>query len=187
MSDTEILVRDSIAFLHQGLALIEGIEDADYRRPPPLPQASSVGAHLRHVLDHYQCLLRGIPGGVVDYDLRERDAQVESVREAGLAHLRSLTQSLSPLARLPADYALGVRLSTAAGHREHGLTASTLGRELQYLVSHTVHHYAVIALLLRFEQVAVPEDFGLSPSTLAFLRSGGRDVDGGRLQGRSEP
>lgn len=47
---------------------------------------------------------------------------------------------------------------------------STLHRELQFLVSHTVHHYAlIVALLGRLSYELEPEhaDFGIAPSTLA--------------------
>jgi uncharacterized damage-inducible protein DinB len=42
---------------------------------------------------------------------------------------------------------------------------SSVGRELAFVVSHTIHHCAVIALLLRDLGVAVPPRFGYAPST----------------------
>ena len=48
-------------------------------------------------------------------------------------------------------------------------TSSTLGRELLFLLSHTIHHYALIDLLLREEGFEVPPDFGMAPSTLKHL------------------
>ena len=44
--------------------------------------------------------------------------------------------------------------------------ASTLSRELQFLVSHTVHHDALIAAAARALGVATEPDFGIAPSTL---------------------
>ena len=43
---------------------------------------------------------------------------------------------------------------------------STISRELQYLASHTVHHYALIALHLRDAGFTTDPDFGVAPSTL---------------------
>jgi uncharacterized damage-inducible protein DinB len=43
--------------------------------------------------------------------------------------------------------------------------ASTPDRELQFLASHTVHHFALVALLLRLAGVSVPDGFGVATAT----------------------
>ena len=43
---------------------------------------------------------------------------------------------------------------------------STTGRELQFLVSHTVHHFAMIGGICRALEVEMEENFGVAPSTL---------------------
>ena len=45
---------------------------------------------------------------------------------------------------------------------------SSVARELQFLVSHTVHHYAVIAAMLRPQGIEPGVDFGVAPSTLKY-------------------
>ena len=40
---------------------------------------------------------------------------------------------------------------------------STLGRELAYVNSHTIHHQALIAVLLELAGVPVPDHLGLAP------------------------
>ncbi|MEP0552783.1 MAG: hypothetical protein ABJE29_00430, partial [Balneola sp.] len=52
------------------------------------------------------------------------------------------------------------------GEGESPWSVSSIRRELQFLVSHTVHHYALIGLILKTMDVEVPEDFGVAPSTL---------------------
>jgi hypothetical protein len=39
-------------------------------------------------------------------------------------------------------------------------------RELQFLLSHTVHHYALMALILRLQGFNPAAEFGVAPSTL---------------------
>ena len=46
-------------------------------------EGSPVGAHFRHVFDHYQVLLGGLAGARIDYDARRRDPRLE--RERGYA------------------------------------------------------------------------------------------------------
>src|SRR6185369_10770260 len=42
---------------------------------------------------------------------------------------------------------------------------STLARELAFVVSHTIHHQAIVGILLAFHDYSVPDRFGHSPST----------------------
>jgi len=44
--------------------------------------------------------------------------------------------------------------------------SSSLGREFQFLISHTIHHFALIAGLCRLHGVSICNDFGVAPSTL---------------------
>jgi uncharacterized damage-inducible protein DinB len=46
---------------------------------------------------------------------------------------------------------------------------TTVGRELVFVLSHTVHHNALIAVMARTLGVSVPDRFGYAPSTLAHL------------------
>jgi hypothetical protein len=47
---------------------------------------------------------------------------------------------------------------------------SSIGRELQFLLSHTIHHYALIALALRLQGYEPSAEFGVAPSTLQYWR-----------------
>jgi hypothetical protein len=48
---------------------------------------------------------------------------------------------------------------------------SSVGRELQTLSSHTIHHFALIGMTLLAHGVAVDPDFGMAPSTLRYKQS----------------
>jgi uncharacterized damage-inducible protein DinB len=48
---------------------------------------------------------------------------------------------------------------------------SSVGRELAFVVSHTIHHLAVIAFLLRDLSIEVPSRFGYAPTTPAFAEA----------------
>ena len=45
--------------------------------------------------------------------------------------------------------------------------ATTIGREIAFVVQHTIHHCALIAVLLERKNVEVPVRFGYAPSTPA--------------------
>jgi hypothetical protein len=44
-----------------------------------------------------------------------------------------------------------------------------VGRELAFVLSHTVHHNALIAIMAQTLGVPVPARFGYAPSTIAYL------------------
>ena len=49
-------------------------------------------------------------------------------------------------------------------------SGSTVRRELQFLLSHSIHHYALIATICHANGFPVPEGFGVAPSTLRYRR-----------------
>lgn len=134
--------------------------------------AASAGSHLRHCLDAFDRLLEGVGTGAVDYDRRARDPRTEADPLRALERIEALrAELLARMAREP-DHPLLVRADEPDLAAHEGFVASTLSRELRALASHTVHHYALVALVLRLRGVAVPATFGVAPSTLAHRRSG---------------
>jgi uncharacterized damage-inducible protein DinB len=159
------LTERNIAILAQGRDLLARLTDDEYVAAAPSGLRGGVGPHFRHVLDHYELFLAGCAGQVVDYDVRKRETSVERDRGAALAKLGEVVGGLLVLAEVDAARALLVKVDSGeADERFEG--ASSIGRELQFLVSHTVHHYAVIAVMLRARGIDPGRDFGVAPSTL---------------------
>ena len=84
--------------------------------------------------------------------------------------LRNLIEEETPV---------GVLVKMDCGGEDDGWQPSTLGRELQFLVSHTVHHFAMIGGMCSCLDVKMEEGFGVAPSTLKYreLRSIDRNDD----------
>ncbi len=162
------LIRDNIAFLHQGIALLENIEDHIYQNDHHTYFQNGVGKHFRHVLDHYGNFFDGIITGI-DYDARERDPRLESDRafaiEKSQENINALThlENRLDLFEKPISIKCNEGIDNCA---ENLWSESNLKRELSFLISHTVHHYAMIALILRIQGSNPPADFGIAPSTL---------------------
>lgn len=58
------------------------------------------------------------------------------------------------------DRSLTVRNEREGAGNEGQWLASSVGRELQFLLGHMVHHHAIIALLLSQQGIELPEGFG---------------------------
>lgn len=163
------LVSANLDLLRQGSDLIRRLPDAGYGTSAG--EAAPVGPHFRHVIEHYSCFLAGRAAGRVNYDARERDAKLERDRGAALRRIEELARELARLAGADLEAAAEVRLECGSGGEPEQWSRSTIGRELQFLLSHTVHHFALIGLLLAQRGIATGPDFGVAPSTLEHRRT----------------
>jgi uncharacterized damage-inducible protein DinB len=126
--------------------------------------SGTVGEHVRHILDHVSALLTSGPGDLLSYDHRERGAAVETDLAAAVERIFHVMAIIERRSDRTLDDPIQVTsMVSASGTAVTGW--STLGRELAFVVSHTIHHQAIIALLLAFQGVGVPERFGYAPST----------------------
>ncbi|MEL6343613.1 MAG: DinB family protein [Myxococcota bacterium] len=162
-------IQDNLRCLTQALDLLDQLSDEDYAHPFPTPLGCAIGAQLRHIIDHYTCLLRGIRDGVVDYEDRPRDQTIARSRAVARQTLEAI---MDELRALPADRThrpLSVQIATGALADVHsGPAPSSLARELQFVLLHTVHHYALIAVELRTRGLPCDPDLGVAPATLAW-------------------
>lgn len=166
------LIGINVRWLRQALRLLDGLTDVAYSTTPRGFGPHRAGAHLRHILEFYQCFLEGLDLSHIDYDARRRDEAIENSREAAGAAIRSIIRALETSHELRGERIIWVRMEDAEanGIREEFMESS-ISRELQVLSSHTVHHFALIAMTLRMHGVEVDADFGMAPSTLRFLTS----------------
>jgi uncharacterized damage-inducible protein DinB len=155
---TEILIAENIKALREAQKLLEGMDDCTFTQVQTPTFTSSIGAQLRHCLDFYQCFLRGIKNNKVDYDCRERDEATEQNRAHAIARVEQTTTSLWKLTDDQAT--LWVKQDSPYW------STSSLRRELQFLLSHLVHHQALVAAMLRVQGFVPNEDIGVAPATL---------------------
>jgi len=165
------LTGNNIYVLKQGLDLLGQLDDHLYVSVKQPAFKSGVGTHFRHCLDSYTCFLSGVEEGRIDYDLRARDARIETDRAVAIAKTESVINGLQTLSITDGRTPLLVKLETASDQEAASWGNSSLMRELQFLVSHTIHHYAIMALLLRLQGFEPGQDFGVAPSTLESWRS----------------
>jgi len=153
------------AVLAQGIDALDRHGEALFRAP------ASIGAQFRHIVDHYRCFLRGLPSGRIDYDARDRDPLLENDPAQTRAALAEVSRELSELEPVQRDHRILVHVATTADEDSAAdWASSTVKRELVFLQSHTVHHFALIALLARTALIELAEDFGVAPSTLAHRK-----------------
>jgi len=162
---TLLTIPANCAVLAQGIDALDRHGEALFRAPAP------IGPQFRHIVDHYRCFLRGLPSGRIDYDARDRDPLLENDAAQTRAALAEVSRELSELEPVQRDHRILVHVATTADDDSAAdWASSTVKRELLFLQSHTVHHFALIALLARTAGIELGEDFGVAPSTLAYRK-----------------
>jgi hypothetical protein len=163
-----MLVEINVNWLSQALAILSSINDQAYAVSPAQMDPHKVGGHLRHILEFYECFLGGLETMRIDYDSRKRDNTIATSRQAASARITAIVNDLQTNPLLRKEALLLVRAEDA---EELALTdpflPSSIARELLTLSSHTIHHFALIAMTLRAHGVEIHPDFGMAPSTLS--------------------
>ena len=167
MQKRVLVVKSNIFFIQQGIDLLEDITDELYTSENGEYNKSGIGRHFRHIIEHYFSMINGYTGKV-DYDARERDLRLEKDRKWMIQSMRGVIDSLEKLIDEPAllNNEVEVRSNEGIGEEDSPMSISTVRRELQFLVSHTVHHYALIGLILKTMGYSPDPSFGVAPSTL---------------------
>ncbi len=161
-ADAERLLRFNRELLDQALDLV-----ALHDRPHAPAYASHAGAHLRHVIEHYEALLLRPLGEPLAYDNRPRDRELERCTLRARARLLRLQQRLQGWTRATLDTPVRVLSRGGVLGEFEFATVSSLGRELMFLANHAVHHFALLQVVCREQGLAMGSRFGKAPATLA--------------------
>ncbi len=160
------LIIGCISLLEEGMRLLERLDDEVYAKTSVLSPRGSVGTHLRHCLDFYRSFLSGFESGRIDYNCRQRDSLIQTDRGYAIHEICQLVAELREI--LPIFRIAPILITTEDGSSGGSWCGSSVVRELEFLRSHTIHHYSLMAILLRFEGIDPGEEFGVAPSTLRY-------------------
>jgi len=172
MPDTKLhsaLLTLNKRWLRQALDLLARVDQQRFSTSPEGLAPHRMCSHLRHIIEFYECFLNGLTSTHVDYDARQRDLTIECSPAAAATRICSVIDRLESDPALLYDNVLFVRAEDAEGLvLADPYLMSSVARELAMLSSHTIHHFALIAMILRAHGVAMDSDFGMAPSTLRF-------------------
>ena len=158
---THSLIHQTASVLRQLTDAINQLEHQDYKKPLETLSGSSIGQHVRHIIEFYQCMMNGYDKGILNYDQRVRDKMIEESREFAVQCINKImfdlkTTDLSQKITLEVVYDQTIKLTT------------TMERELVYNIEHTIHHMALIKIGIKAigSQILLPAEFGVATSTL---------------------
>lgn len=152
-----------LALVQQINHVISQLTPAQYHRPLPEFDGSSLGQHFRHILEFFQCLEDGCQSGTVDYAARNRNPVYETNPEIASAAFEAFDYALPKF-----DLAQPIQVRAEFGADARPCYESTIGRELLFVYDHAIHHLAIIkiGLICHYPDISVDKDLGVSPSTV---------------------
>jgi hypothetical protein len=152
-------LRQQIESLH---LLVSSLNDDAYCYNSPLLNSASIGQHSRHIIELLQCLAEGYQAGIVNYDNRKRNKQIETDRLFATKCLENLNE----IFQNPDKQMLVEGCFELSGY-ETSVVNSTYYRELIYNIEHAVHHMALIKVVLNELKLPLEySNFGVAYATI---------------------
>ena len=149
--------------LERGIKLLNAISDKEYSDNSVAPYYSSIGIHMRHILDVFDCIFEGLESKKVDLAARKRNELAEIKVNIGLIYFEEIIKKLKNLESENLNIVVEVQDDLGLGV----VTANyTLASALIQAHSHAIHHFASIGYVISQLGISLPDaDFGYNPTT----------------------
>jgi len=127
--------------------LSENLTDKQLTEGLPVLNGSSIGAHIRHILEFYVCLLESSNNNTLNYDNRKRDSTIEVFTKKCVL---IIDQILQGIIKYEQDFEITLCADYSTNEAKDIVTVkTTFFRELLYNIEHLVHHLAIIKIGVR--------------------------------------
>jgi hypothetical protein len=164
MNSPLILQTESV--LYQLTDAINQLKHGDYKKPLETLSLSSIGQHVRHIIEFYQCMMNGHEKSVINYDRRIRDKMIEESREFAL---QCVNKILFDIKSIELNKSLSLEVSYEQNKEDASfMLSTTFERELVYNIEHAIHHMALIKIGIKEidSELILPSEFGVAASTI---------------------
>ena len=148
-------------------ASLEQLTPGQYTQPCNNLFNSTIGQHVRHIIELFQCLNDSYEIGKVNYEKRERDAAIENNKELALDLLKEICSGLDkPNKEMILESIYDENTESIL------LIQTTYQREVAYNLEHAVHHMALIRVVINeLSGIDLPETYGVAQSTTKFKQA----------------
>jgi len=168
MNSKASINQDNVHLLNQTMVFIGSLTTETYTHRSMLFNADTPGAHVRHIIEHYELFLDGLSKGFINYDLRKRNLQLSSNPQAAIDKIKEIVGQINILIFEDLDRLIDIEMDTG---NACDTVKTSVGRELQFLWSHHIHHNAMIRMIMESSGESCPKDFGVAVSTKKFYQA----------------
>ena len=168
-SKSELLV-SQLEIVEQAKTFLTQVSWEQYNFVASPHFTSSAGKHMRHIVDHYFAVIKGLETKFIDYDDRSRGADIETDLEAALGCWQQIEEWLYKVCHNADSVIVDVKTEVSINHQTSMQCQSTLARELVFVASHAVHHFSLMSVISSLQGLELPASFGVAPATASHLR-----------------
>lgn len=145
---------------------LDRVEEEKYSYSCANLSGSTIGQHVRHIIEMFQRLELGYQTGEVNYDNRKRDRQIETDKTHATRLIDDIIQQIQK-----EDKDLSLVNYPDEEPAEPERISTSYFREIVYNLEHTIHHMALIRVGLReIGGIPVDDSYGVSSSTIKFRK-----------------
>ncbi|HEX6846141.1 MAG TPA: hypothetical protein VF144_04140 [Chitinophagaceae bacterium] len=143
---------------------LKQLNNEEYARPSKILMNATIGQHVRHIIELFQCLEKGYETGRVNYEKRKRDYQIETDRQLAADLLRDIYKKLGK-----PNKEMLLEAEDYCDETQVVSIPSNYYRELAYNLEHTIHHMALIRVgVNEVSSLELPNEFGVAYSTIKY-------------------
>jgi hypothetical protein len=155
--------------LNKSTLLLNSITEQVYVDNKKAPFFTSIGSHIRHILDFYKCIFNGLSENCIDLSVREREISIENNISIAKLEINDILQKIDNIKIYNLEKS--ILLIDDLGSGKISVPTNIYGILVQ-ANSHTIHHYAIISHLLYSLNIQIPDKtFGYNPTTkIKFTR-----------------
>jgi len=165
------IINSCIEVLQQGERFLKTVSPASYQEITRPYFISSPGEHMRHILDHFIAIQKGLALSEIDYDLRQRGSNIETDKNLALIQLKEIRQWLLTLNKDDLNKTLKIKTEVSVIETSKAQALSSLERELIFAASHAAHHFSIISIAMQMQDLKLDHNFGIAPATATYLRT----------------
>jgi len=161
------IINASKEICKQLFQLCDKLDNKEYTYCSSLVLGSSIGKHMRHIIEFYDILREGVEIGEINYDSRVRCYKTENELEVAKERIEIILLWLEEFS-VNKNLSLYFNFNTDNDDVKH--VKSNLMRELAYNMEHAIHHMALMRIVLdqQFPHIKIEQDFGLAFSTIRY-------------------
>ena len=162
-----MLKQEAIKQLLSVQSILCQINDEDYSTSLKTLKGASIGKHIRHIVEFYECLLFNSADNIVNYDLRKRNLLLEE-------NVKYTNDFITEIIDMLVKIENNSRILLMSKYQNQIVSMeSSIYREITYNIEHTVHHLAIIsiAIPIHFDYINLSANFGYADSTIQYLKS----------------
>ncbi len=141
---------------------LQQLSDEEYAKPCASLFKNTIGQHVRHIIELFQCLENGYNTGIVNYEKRKRDALIENDKQMAEKLLHQIHEQLDR-----PDKVLILEACYDDASSEQLSLSTNYYREVAYNLEHAIHHMALIRIgVNEVSEISLSEEFGVAASTI---------------------